>query len=65
MKPMGLISTHFLLYQEILVDDIDIYEDAWGFETEFHDVISILKQARPVAGKKLTNRLIKRIRVKN
>ncbi len=64
-KPMGLNSTPYLSYQEILVDDIDIYDDAWGFYPEFNDVIDLLKQVKPVAGRRLTNRLIKRIRQNN
>jgi len=62
---MGLNSTPYLSYQEILVDDIDIYDDAWGFYPEFNDVIDLLKQVKPVAGRRLTNRLIKRIRQNN
>ncbi len=64
-KPMGLNSTPYLSYQEILVDDIDIYDDAWGFYPEFNDVIDLLKQVKPVAGRRLTNRLLKRIRQNN
>jgi len=64
-KPMGLNSTPYLSYQEILVDEIDIYDDAWGFYPEFNDVIDLLKQVKPVAGRRLTNRLIKRIRQNN
>ena len=61
---MGLNSTPFLSYHEIHTDETDIYDDAWGFYPEFHDVIDLLKQVKPVAGKRLTNRLIKRIRNK-
>jgi hypothetical protein len=61
-KPMGLNSTPFLSYPEILTEDIDIYDDAWGFYPQFHDVIDILKQVKPVPGKRLTDKLIKRIR---
>jgi hypothetical protein len=64
-KPMGLNSTPYLSYQEILVDEIDIYDDAWGFYPEFNDVIDLLKQVKPVAGRRLTNRLLKRIRQNN
>jgi hypothetical protein len=64
-KPMGLNFTPYLSYQEILVDEIDIYDDAWGFYPEFNDVIDLLKQVKPVAGRRLTNRLLKRIRQNN
>jgi len=64
-KPMGINSTPFLSYPEISVEETDIYDDAWGFYPEFHDVIDILKQVKPVPGRKLTNRLIKRVRNKH
>ena len=64
MKPMGLYSTPFLSYQEILVDEIDLYEDAWGFNTEFIDVIDLLKQVKAVPGKRLTKRLLELVRQK-
>jgi len=65
MKPMGLTFTPFLSHQDILVDEIDLYEDAWGFSTEFYGVIELLKQVKPVPGKRLIRRLIKRIREQN
>ena len=63
-KPMGTNSTPFLSYPEIPVEEIDIYDDAWGFYPQFHDVIDLLRQVKPVPGKRLTNRLIKRVRSK-
>jgi len=62
MKPMGLTSTPFLSYHDIKTSGIDLYEDAWGFYPQFGDVIQILKQVKPAAGKKLTRRLIEKIR---
>ncbi len=62
---MGLNSTPFLSYQEIQVEEIDIYDDAWGFSTEFNDVINLLNIVKPVAGKRLTKRLIERVRQKD
>ncbi len=60
---MGLKSTPFLSYDEILVDEIDIYEDAWGFNSEFSDVINLLNLVvTPVPEKRLTERLIERVR---
>lgn len=35
-------STPFIKYSEINVDRTDLYDDAWGFNNEFHDVISQL-----------------------
>jgi hypothetical protein len=62
---MGLTSTPFLSYHEIQVDNIDLYEDAWGFYQQFSDVITLLEQVRPVPRKRLTKRLIERVRQKN
>ena len=62
---MGLTSTPFLSYHEIQVDNIDLYEDAWGFYQQFSDVIALLEQVRPVPRKRLTKRLIERVRQKN
>jgi hypothetical protein len=62
---MGLTSTPFLSYHEIQVDKIDIHEDAWGFYQQFSDVIALLERVRPVPRKRLTKRLIERVRQKN
>ena len=62
MKPMGLISTPFITYRDIKVKEIDIFEDAWGFCSEFCDVIYLLKQVKSVPKKRLTKRLIEKIR---
>jgi hypothetical protein len=60
---MGLNSTPLLSYQEIFVHEIDIYDDAWGFCQEFNDVINLIKQVKkPVAGKRLTQKLIAKVR---
>ncbi len=62
MKPMGLSSTQFLSYHEIKTEGIDIYDDAFGFLQQFDDVIGFLKQVKPVPEKRLTRRLITKIR---
>ena len=62
MKPMGLTSTPFISYHDIKVEDIDLIEDAWGLNSEFCDVIDLLGQIKTVPGKRLTNRLIEKIR---
>ncbi len=59
---MGLNSSPFLSYRSIKTDKIDLIEDAFGLSTRFNDVIGILKQVRPVPGKRLTRRLIEKIR---
>jgi hypothetical protein len=62
MKPMGLNSTQFLSYHDIKVKHIDLFEDAWGLNSEFSDVIGLLRQLKPAPGKRLTKTLIGKIR---
>jgi hypothetical protein len=62
MKPMGLISTPFITFRDIKVKDIDLIEDAMGLNTEFCDVIDLLRQINAVPGRCLTTSLIKKIR---
>jgi hypothetical protein len=64
MKPMGLNSTQFITLRDIRVNEIDLIEDAFGINTEFHDVIDLLRQIDPVPERYLTTRLIKKIRKK-
>ena len=65
ITPMALTSTPFLSYHEIQVDNIDIYEDAFGLYQDFSDVINLLEQLKPVPKKRLTKRLIERVRQMN
>jgi hypothetical protein len=62
MKPMGLNSTQFITFRDIKVEDIDLLEDAWGINSEFGDVIALLRQVNPVPERCLTTSLIKKIR---
>jgi hypothetical protein len=62
MMPMGLNSTHFLSYREISTENIDLFDDAWGFYQEFKTVFDLLGHLNPEPDKRLTRRLIKRIR---
>ena len=64
MKPMVLISTPFITFQDIKVKDIDLVEDAWGLNSEYWDVIELLRQINPVPESCLTTCLIKKIRKK-
>lgn len=59
---MGLISTQFISYHNIKVNDMDLFEDAWGVNSEFSDVIKFLDQVKPVPEKRLTKKLIEKIR---
>lgn len=64
-KPMDLNSTHFISYRNIDVDEVDICEDAWGLNTEFHDVIELLGQLSVAPGRRLTKELMEKIRNHN
>jgi hypothetical protein len=39
---MELTSTPFIKYREINVTQTDLYDDAWGFNSEFPEVIRFL-----------------------
>jgi len=65
MKPMGINSTLLISYQDINIDKTDLYEDAWGFNSQFCDVISLLQMVKAVPGKRITRRLIRKIRQEN
>ena len=60
MKPMELISTQFITFREIKVEEVDLIEDAWGIDSEFCDVIDLLRQIEPVPERCLTMNLIKK-----
>ena len=64
MKPMVIISTPFITYQDIKVEETDLIGDAWGFNSEFYDVIALLRQVNPEPERCLTTNLIKKIRKK-
>jgi hypothetical protein len=65
MKPMGLISTPFITYRDIKIKDIDLIEDAMAINTEFHDVIALLRSIKVVPGRSLTTSLIKKYQEKS
>ena len=62
MKPMGIIFTHFVSYHDIKVKDVDLFEDAWGLNSEFCEVIDLLGQLKALPGRRLTRKLIDKIR---
>ena len=62
MKPMGLNSTPFISYHDINVKDVDLFEDAFGLNSEFCDVIDLLRQIKAVPKRWLTEKLIEKIR---
>jgi hypothetical protein len=59
---MVLISTQFITLREIKVEEIDLIEDAWGINSEFCDVIDLLRKIEPIPERCLTMNLISKIR---
>ena len=55
---MVLTSTPFISYHEIKVEDTDILEDAWGFNTDFCDVKTFLGRINTDPGYRLVANLI-------
>ncbi|HLN22067.1 MAG TPA: hypothetical protein VK213_13320 [Bacteroidales bacterium] len=49
-------------HSDIDVDDIDPYEDAWGLNAEFTDVIEVLCTLSPSPGDTLTENLIQKVK---
>ena len=64
-KPMEITSTPLISYHEITTNEDDLFEDAWGFNSEFSDVIELLGKLKPSPGKRLTKKLIDKIRNEN
>jgi hypothetical protein len=62
MKPMGINSTRFLKYHEIIIDYADLLDDAMSLKKDFHDVFEFLDQVSISTGKRLTSRLLKNVR---
>ena len=59
---MGINSTPFISYHEIDVENIDLVDDAWGFNTDFHEVVKLLRMFRIEPDDRLTNKLIGKLR---
>lgn len=59
---MEEISTPFILHSDIETKDIDIFEDAYGFDVHYRDVINMVKKAMPKAPADVTERLIAKVR---
>jgi hypothetical protein len=55
---MNLISTPFLKYHEIEAESTDIHDDAWGFNSEFSDILSYLGKIDETPADAMSERLI-------
>lgn len=58
---MGFTFTPFISYHDIDLNDTDLFEDAWGLNSEFSDVIQYLGRYKPEPKKELTDHLIELI----
>jgi hypothetical protein len=59
---MELTSTPFISYHDIKVEETDLFEDAWGLNSGYYDVIQFFGKLKPEPGKQLINRLIEIIK---
>ncbi|MGE5419649.1 MAG: hypothetical protein ACM3UT_05655 [Chloroflexota bacterium] len=62
---MDFNFTQFISYSKIDVDEIDLYEDAYGLNTEFIDVREFLGQLSVEPGRYLTDKLIWKVKKLN
>jgi len=62
MMPMDSNSTPFITYGEINVEDTDLFGDAWGFNSEFNEVLIQLGEVDTSPGDKMAEELIGFIR---
>lgn len=62
---MDFNSTHLISYRNIEVDEVDLFEDACGLNTEFHEVIELLGQLSVAPSRRLTKELMEKIRNHN
>jgi hypothetical protein len=58
---MDYNSTPLIRYSEINVEDTDLIDDAWGFNSEFHDVLRVLDTLKTEPDPHVTDRLIRMI----
>jgi hypothetical protein len=56
--PMVSTSTPFITFREINVEETDLYDDAWGFSSEFQDVMCQLGEVDTSGADKLAEQLI-------
>jgi len=59
---MGLTSTQFISYHQINTDNTELISDAYGLDTEFFDVVSLLGEYEPLPEDELISSLIEHVR---
>jgi hypothetical protein len=62
MATIRLNFAPYISYQKIKVNDIDLFEDAWGFKPEYDEVIAFLLQINGSSRRLFTKRLFETIR---
>lgn len=61
MKPVIDALTPFISYGDVDVREVDLYDDAWGFMTQFPDVMRVLALAEPTPRMALIAGLLEKI----
>lgn len=61
MKPVIETFLPFLSYQELSVSEIDVYDDAWGFNSQFSEVFRKLSLASPEPSESVLESLLGKI----
>jgi hypothetical protein len=61
MKPVIETFVPYLSYDELDVSDIDVYDDAWGFNHQFADVFRKLSLANPEPSESVIGSLLAKI----
>jgi hypothetical protein len=61
-KPMEIISTPYISYDEIDIKGTDLLEDAWGMNSTYGAVIRFLGEYKPEPGAQLISSLIETVR---
>lgn len=59
---MNINFISYTSYQDIEVDEIDPFEDAFGLNTEFTDVIQELSKLNVLPGDKVTQDLMDKVK---
>jgi hypothetical protein len=62
MATIRLNFAPFISYHKIKVNDIDLFEDAWGLKPEYDEVIALLRQINGSSRRLFIKRLFEKIR---
>ena len=62
MTTIKLNFAPFISYHKIKVNNIDLFEDAWGIKSEYDEVIAFLNLINGSSRKLFTKKLFEKIR---